>query len=337
MKFRKFKKVLSMLLTFVLVLPMLSDSAVEATTYNVNLSGNVTSHTSSVFYPIGDDQVIFNLTGSGETYRVRILNTDTGAVLHDVTTSGTYNFTYTFTRGHDAFISISRVTATSVTGTWRFNNRTITRNARLVHDASAAAERPPSSLFGEYSSAAWAAGGIHDRFGVRFSPTGQSTQNAQLNGSHTSTGGTCPRENNLVCNAGCHSSNNLSRCNGNHHKSATRLLGRPAGNTNYTMRFVGHRLCAWESGRLEGVLGVSDFRGRDALSSIFSPNFRSTIQHELGHNIGANPNGTGGHCNTITPNVLCVMKTFDHARRAINNWCTSCTDAIVARKRNNQI
>jgi hypothetical protein len=125
------------------------------------------------------------------------------------------------------------------------------------------------------------------------------------------------------CGMVCYTGNTST----SHHKSADKLLDIYPPSGTFTVRMVGHSICATIGTAHPEVFGVADAPGRDSLVSNQSPNPTSTMQHELGHNLGRS-----GHCNDDTPNTWCVMKTFDHARRRMDAWCNNCYAAIIRRR-----
>jgi hypothetical protein len=194
-----------------------------------------------------------------------------------------------------------------------------TRNARIRYDLSYSGTQ--ANLRTAFNNATSA----FSSFGISFPPV---MTDIVLDNTLWSSG--CQFPSNMACDSlFCPVVGSSDSCNTWHHKSASKLLGMYSANNIYTVRVVNHVICWW--GREQGQthnqhhtwLGAAVVGRRDSISSTESPNFISTMQHELSHNLGANE-----HCNTITPTEWCVMKTFGHARRVMNEWCVKCREEI---------
>lgn len=108
----------------------------------------------------------------------------------------------------------------------------------------------------------------------------------------------------------------LSICASAHHQSATRLLSKDTSIYNYTYRIVGHKLCAYNDGEHQAVVGQGEVHGLNSISStIESSNLARSIQHELSHNLGAD-------------HSYCISSQSCVLNGQMNFWCTACTQRI---------
>lgn len=148
-------------------------------------------------------------------------------------------------------------------------------------------------------------------FGIEFNLL-STTYSAQLNGS------SCPNTSyTIMCNSNC---GNVATCTTNHHKGASRLLQISTSPSYYTFRIVGHRICYYDVGKSlhSSKGGLGTVNGKEAIISTLSvANVPKTIQHELTHNLG------GSH-NTCVEGEYCALQGD------MDEWCTVCTNAILA-------
>ena len=186
------------------------------------------------------------------------------------------------------------------------NPAQVIRNVNIRYDESFRGSHPAptnylNAIFGSVASTGSGGGGLLNAFGMVFNR--QSTLlSDDLDGSHTSTNGNCNKRNDRICALtpvpscgtlhNCFTSDNATT---NHHKSARRILGLLGDSTpNYTIRVVGHAICAWSGGEHIGLNGPSIWLigglafvgGRDSMLTSEMGNVWTLdvlMQHELGH------------------------------------------------------
>jgi hypothetical protein len=121
----------------------------------------------------------------------------------------------------------------------------------------------------------------------------------------------------------------LNRCATAHHKSDTRINSILRLPNTHVLRVVGHTLCYSSGANHRTSGGIATVRGRDStVTTVWDTSLAFLIQHELSHNLGAS------HTTclwTPTNNVRCALGYNEH-NEDINNWCTSCTQAIFAHR-----
>ncbi|MCL1807871.1 MAG: zinc-dependent metalloprotease [Oscillospiraceae bacterium] len=145
-------------------------------------------------------------------------------------------------------------------------------------------------------------------FGLNFTVAGIS-QTSLLNG------GSCPHSN---INQPCVHSNFYcgSYCNGNHHKSDSRLLDRlPNNYPAHTLGVVGHYLCYQEGLHYQsGGMALGIYERNALITNEWPSPLNYLVQHELSHNLGAPDHGGL---------VDCVMRNGNPYVTSV--WCPSCS------------
>ncbi len=118
-----------------------------------------------------------------------------------------------------------------------------------------------------------------------------------------------------LCNSLC---GDLIDCKDEHHKGDSRLLNIDTSTTDYICRFVGHKLCYYDTddSRHEEIYGLAYVNNLDSIVSQQSIDYIRTIQHELTHNLG-------GRHDDCTEGQSCVLKND------MNMWCDNCSNAIL--------
>jgi len=132
------------------------------------------------------------------------------------------------------------------------------------------------------------------------------------------------------CGPQCGQRADGSDCATSHHRSASRAI-RVNQSNRIVLRFVGYRLCLFNSGvhtQPHGVALVSTNRDTviTTLSTGTSSHYR-ILAHEIAHLYGAPDHSTASPC---TPGQVCVMRAGDVTQ---NRWCNRCV-AIIMSNRN---
>ncbi|MDR2590567.1 MAG: hypothetical protein LBC71_06250 [Oscillospiraceae bacterium] len=190
------------------------------------------------------------------------------------------------------------------TGVSAQNSRN-TRSIVLYYDSTL----PNGIVANLWTMTSSATNAFNTTFGLSFSIQSSSQSNL-LNGS------ACPRPNNQECILlanGCGAS-----CNGVHHKSAERLLGRvPNLGTTHSLGFVGHYLCAQTgAGHIKAGGAAFTSTRRALVTNEWHESLSFLIQHELSHNLGALDHAGNARC------VLRSNATF------MSEWCATCSATI---------
>jgi hypothetical protein len=361
MKYKSFKRILSILLTMALVFGMIGvpDSPVslvgevEASTHvNVQFHaffGSISASNSPQepsparrFYMNPGDFLEFQSTQfipSSANFSVALVRADGLRIQGLSPTFGTFNGTITIpshptiNRSGWYRIEIRSTSASNVTyaGVVAHHSRISNRTARIRRCASfgGSGSTPPSieqTLTNRFNNAT---AGLRNTFGISF-----ALQNNGIQHSALLTGVDCPSLLVDPCNPalGCA---RLDWCyrgpgvNTNHHRSDDRLLDITFGAfSGYTMRVVGHALCYWDgrnhltSGGIASMPWTTVPR-QSLVTSVSAEPMEFLMQHELSHNLGA-PDDHGG-------SVECVI-SFNFT--VLNKLCNSCEDAIWTNKTN---
>jgi len=339
MKRKFFKRITAMVLTTAMFIGMITVMTVStaARTFNVPSSGITLSpgstYTAGSVYMYAGDRIRFNASytpSSGRRVEYGIENlTGPPTSIFLTTTNGSMTGTVEATSSgpHIIIVKNSANSGGNITlagGTCTYTDRSVTHNARIRYDDYIRARPDPVA----YSTTNFnqATNGITDTFGIRFSLT-TVQYSSLLNGSQ------CPNTpGTSMCNThaynpptqnGCGA---LLTCSWNHHKSNIRLLELLHLSSSFTVRVVGHSLCAVKVNTPHYDVSGSGWYTwqhtpprRDTIATTIS-NFSLPIiiQHELSHNLGAQDCGN-----------RCIM---NDENIELNRWCTTCKGAIKSYK-----
>jgi hypothetical protein len=250
-------------------------------------------------------------------------NSQNGRIQHTYTVASNQAGVYVFQIRNNSFTAVA-----ALTGQYRHATPVITRNARIRFDATFYEGNPSFSSRQSIAMTHYyrATDSIRTTFGINLLlNTNDVFQADELDGRRCRTNRSepCINSNTNGCGTVC----------GQHHKNVDRLLLIfPQSSPTFNVMMVGHVFCEGPNHTSQVGKATAPYipqvaSRRDSISSTFIPNFDALIQHELGHNIGV------GHCNTVTPNEDCVMKSVDSSHHTWNTWCSSCSNSIRFRRR----
>jgi hypothetical protein len=292
---------------------------------NINIAPGNHFTLASVFMHAGDT-IRFNMlyspsTGRSVDYGIIRINgagPGIGVFLSRNSTNGAMTQTITAERTGQHVIEIRNRNTSGgsvlLNGNAVYTNRSVTHSARIRMDPFYAAH--PNAVANITSIYGTATAEFRNNFGITFSLNGDVSTSSALDGN------ACPfTQGRDLCDP------IPSRCRtvcNDHHKSAHRIIRILPVTNAYTLRVVGHALCADGHRPHGGWAGLpwGQVPRQTLVTTTWTPSepLNFLIQHELSHNLGASDH---------LGNAECVM---NENRVDFGVWCNTCVTAIFNNK-----